>query len=75
MRQITHSCTDLPPTDTLLLLQAALTDTDVMAAHIPIVFLHGIGGLPAYLELLLYMMALGNPLLVVEMRSVAMRLG
>lgn len=44
-------------------------------AGIPVVFLHGIGGLPAYLELLLHLMAGGNPLLAVEVKSVAMRLG
>jgi pimeloyl-ACP methyl ester carboxylesterase len=46
-----------------------------MGAGVPLVFIHGIGGLPAYLELLLYLMALGNPLIVVEMKHVAMRLG
>lgn len=41
----------------------------------PVVFLHGIGGLPAYLELLLHLIAGGHPLLAVELKSVAMRLG
>lgn len=55
-------------------LSAALTDAGIVEAGVPVVFLHGIGGLPAYLELLQYLVAEGNPLLAVEVKSVAMRL-
>ncbi|WIA31944.1 hypothetical protein OEZ86_002801 [Tetradesmus obliquus] len=41
----------------------------------PVLFLHGVGGLPAYLEMMLQVMALGHPLIVVECAAVAMRLG
>jgi hypothetical protein len=47
----------------------------VIEAGVPVVFLHGIGGLPAYLELLNYLKAEGSPLLAVEVKSVGMRLG
>lgn len=62
------------------ILQAALTgvlsfDGGADDINTPVVFLHGIGGLPAYLELLLHLIAGGHPLLAVELKSVAMRLG
>ncbi|KAF6265894.1 hypothetical protein COO60DRAFT_768266 [Scenedesmus sp. NREL 46B-D3] len=41
----------------------------------PVLFLHGVGGLPAYLEMMLQVLALGHPLIVVECRAVAMQLG
>lgn len=41
----------------------------------PVLFLHGVGGLPAYLEMMLQVMALGHPLIVVQCTGVAMRLG
>ncbi len=56
-------------------LSQALSEAGVLEAGVPVVFLHGIGGLPAYLELLNYLEAEGSPLLAVEVKSVAMRLG
>lgn len=44
------------------------------AKDMPVLFLHGVGGLPAYLEMLLQVMALGHPLIVVQFNAVAMRL-
>lgn len=56
-------------------LSQALSEAGVIEAGVTVVFLHGIGGLPAYLELLHYLEAEGSPLLAVEVKSVAMRLG
>lgn len=56
-------------------LSQALSEAGILEAGVPVVFLHGIGGLPAYLELLNYLEAEGSPLLAVEVKSVAMRLG
>lgn len=44
------------------------------AKDMPVLFLHGVGGLPAYLEMILQVMALGHPLVIVQFNSVAMRL-
>jgi hypothetical protein len=40
----------------------------------PILFLHGVGGLGIYLEMIHHVLALGHPVLVVEFKHVAMRL-
>lgn len=37
-------------------------------------FLHGVGGLMLYLEMLKHVIALGHPVIVVEYKHVAMRL-
>eukprot|EP00878_Enallax_costatus_P038634 GHUV01044020.1.p1 GENE.GHUV01044020.1~~GHUV01044020.1.p1 ORF type:complete len:508 (+),score=121.93 GHUV01044020.1:228-1751(+) len=44
------------------------------AKDMPVLFLHGVGGLPAYLEMILQVMALGHPLIIVQFNAVAMRL-
>lgn len=63
------------PMPTQAALSQALTEAGILEADVPVVFLHGIGGLPAYLELLQYLEAEGSPLLAVEVKSVAMRMG
>lgn len=40
----------------------------------PVMFLHGVGGLWLYLEMLKHVIALGHPVIVVEYKHVAMRL-
>lgn len=55
-------------------LQGALSE-GLGSADIPVLFLHGVGGLPGYLEMILNVMGLGHPVIVVEFRGVAMRLG
>eukprot|EP00877_Chromochloris_zofingiensis_P001901 jgi/Chrzof1/11711/Cz06g06140.t1 len=40
----------------------------------PVVFLHGVGGLPLYIELLKHVAELGNPILAPEYRHVSLRL-
>eukprot|EP00775_Hariotina_reticulata_P003336 gene3336-3612_t len=54
-------------------LEDALSD-GLGSQDMPVLFLHGVGGLPAYLEMLLQVMALGHPVIAVEMNTVAMRL-
>ena len=41
----------------------------------PVLFLHGVGGLPAYLEMIHHVMGLGHPVILVEFRGVSMRWG
>ncbi|WIA21228.1 hypothetical protein OEZ85_000471 [Tetradesmus obliquus] len=41
---------------------------------VPVLFLHGVGGLMLYLEMLVYVIRLGHPVVVVEYKHVAMRL-
>ena len=67
-------CTSLLPFQQAVLSEA-LSQAGAVDTRAPVVFLHGIGGLPAYLELLLHLMAGGNPVLAVEVKSVAMRMG
>ena len=55
-------------------LQGALSD-GLGSADTPVLFLHGVGGLPAYLEMLLYVVGLGHPVIAVEFKGVSMRLG
>lgn len=71
---ITHEYHALAPHPQAAL-SMALTEAGILEAGVPVVFLHGIGGLPAYLELLQYLEAEGSPLLAVEVKSIAMRLG
>lgn len=40
----------------------------------PVLFLHGVGGLMLYLELLKHVIGLGHPLVVVEYKHVGLRL-
>jgi len=40
----------------------------------PILFLHGVGGLVIYLDLIKHIAKLGGPILVVDIRHVSMRL-
>eukprot|EP00879_Flechtneria_rotunda_P023317 GHRR01024666.1.p1 GENE.GHRR01024666.1~~GHRR01024666.1.p1 ORF type:complete len:232 (-),score=99.68 GHRR01024666.1:487-1182(-) len=55
-------------------LQGALSD-GLGSADTPVLFLHGVGGLPGYLEMILHVMGLGHPVIVVEFKGVSMRLG
>ncbi|WIA08349.1 hypothetical protein OEZ85_007789 [Tetradesmus obliquus] len=55
-------------------LQGALSE-GLGSADTPVLFLHGVGGLPGYLEMILHVMGLGHPVITVEFRGVAMRLG
>ena len=55
-------------------LQGALSE-GLGSADTPVLFLHGVGGLPAYLEMILHVMGLGHPVIVVEFKGVSMRLG
>eukprot|EP00878_Enallax_costatus_P011622 GHUV01012131.1.p1 GENE.GHUV01012131.1~~GHUV01012131.1.p1 ORF type:complete len:755 (+),score=214.24 GHUV01012131.1:258-2522(+) len=55
-------------------LQGALSE-GLGSADTPVLFLHGVGGLPAYLEMILNVMGLGHPVILVEFRGVSMRLG
>jgi hypothetical protein len=55
-------------------LQGALTE-GLGSADTPVLFLHGVGGLPAYLEMIMHVVGLGHPVIVVEFRGVSMRLG
>ncbi|WIA42213.1 hypothetical protein OEZ86_009473 [Tetradesmus obliquus] len=58
-------------------LQQVLTMTGMDAAPpgLPVLFLHGVGGLPAYLGLVLQMVAGGHPIIAVEFKGVSLRLG
>lgn len=56
-------------------LQGALSNAGLGSADTPVLFLHGVGGLPAYLEMILHVMGLGHPVIVVEFKGVSMRLG
>ncbi|WIA21765.1 hypothetical protein OEZ85_000927 [Tetradesmus obliquus] len=58
-------------------LQQVLTMTAMDAAPpgLPVLFLHGVGGLPAYLGLVLQMVAGGHPIIAVEFKGVSLRLG
>lgn len=40
----------------------------------PVMFLHGVGGLILYLEMLKHVIGLGHPVIVIEYKHVAMRL-
>lgn len=40
----------------------------------PVMFLHGVGGLMLYLEMLKHVIALGHPVIVIEYKHVGMRL-
>ncbi|KAF8073253.1 NIFU1 [Scenedesmus sp. PABB004] len=42
-------------------------------AGVPVLFLHGVGGLVLYLEMLRHVVGLGHPVIVVEMKHVSMR--
>jgi hypothetical protein len=58
-------------------LQQVLSATGMEAAPpgLPVLFLHGVGGLPAYLALVLQMVAGQHPIIAVEFKGVSMRLG
>ncbi|KAF6257737.1 Alpha/Beta hydrolase protein [Scenedesmus sp. NREL 46B-D3] len=58
-------------------LQQVLSMTGLEAASpgLPVLFLHGVGGLPAYLALVLQMVAAQHPIIAVEFKGVSMRLG
>lgn len=51
-----------------------LKDTMNLNKDVPILFLHGVGGLPLYLEMIKYVTALGSPVLAVEYKHVGLRL-
>jgi hypothetical protein len=55
-------------------LQGALSE-QLGSRDTPVLFLHGVGGLPAYLEMISHVMGLGHPVIVVEFRGVSMRWG
>jgi hypothetical protein len=55
-------------------LQGALSE-GLGSADTPVLFLHGVGGLPAYLEMILHVIGLGHPVIAVEFKGVSMRLG
>lgn len=55
-------------------LQGALSE-GLGSADTPVLFLHGVGGLPAYLEMIMHVVGLGHPVIAVEFRGVSMRLG
>jgi hypothetical protein len=55
-------------------LQGALSE-QLGSRDTPVLFLHGVGGLPAYLEMILHVMGLGHPVIVVEFKGVSMRWG
>jgi hypothetical protein len=42
--------------------------------HVPVMFLHGVGGLMLYLELLKHVIGLGHPIIVIEYKHVGMRI-
>lgn len=69
------TCSELLATTTKPLQQAlSVSGLDDAAPGTPVLFLHGVAGLPAYLELVLHIMAAGHPVLAVEMQGVSLRL-
>jgi hypothetical protein len=77
-------CTDF--CSTLLADPMAVKEADGLAAqknplqdalpkgNTPVLFLHGVGGLMLYLEMLKHVIGLGHPVIVVEYKHVGMRL-
>lgn len=53
----------------------SLAGLDAGPPDTPLLFLHGVGGLPGYLELLLHLMATQHPIIAVEFKCVSARLG
>ena len=55
-------------------LNDTLPDDNNNSRATPVMFLHGVGGLILYLEMLKHVIALGHPVIVIEYKHVGMRL-